>query len=115
MSTRSAGYHGANNLRETGEDTHDALINLVTPAAADRDKMMTQSKTITDLTVTIANLTQQLQQSTVRINTLMTTKVTETLTNRPPKWVDGKHIRDADGHCWTHGYCVGINHNRMEC
>ena len=43
ISTRLAGYHDVNNLRETGEDTHDALIKLATAAAAYRDTMMTQS------------------------------------------------------------------------
>ena len=40
FSTRLEGYQGANNLRETGEDTHDALINLATAAVVDRDTMM---------------------------------------------------------------------------
>ena len=114
VSTRSAGYHGANNLRETGEDTHDALINLAT-AAADMDAMMKQSKTISKITATISNLTQQLQQATVRINTLKIPKEPETPTNRPPKWVDGKHICDAGGHCWTHRYFEDINQNRVAC
>ena len=77
--------------------------------------MTTQRKTILDLTVTIANLNQQLQQATVRINNLKITKVTYPLADRPHKWVNGKHIRDAGRYCWTHGYCMDINHNRMEC
>ena len=113
VSTRSGGYHGAKTLRETGEDTQDDLINLATAAEVDRDTMMTQSTTIADLTATIANLIQQLQQATVRINTLKIPREPETPTNRPPKWVDGKHIRDAGWHCWTHGYCVDLNHNSM--
>ena len=91
------GYHGAEKLREKGEDTHNALINLARAAAADRDTIMTRSKTITDLATTITNLTQQLQQATVRINILKSTKEPETPTNKPPKWVDGKHIYDAGG------------------
>ena len=43
------------------EDTHDALINLATAEAAERDTMMNQSKTITDLTYTTTNFTQKLQ------------------------------------------------------
>ena len=74
VSTSSSGYHGANNPRETREDTHDALTKLATAAAADKDTMMTQIKTIYNLTAIIANLTQQLQQATVRINTLKITK-----------------------------------------
>ena len=64
-----AGYHGKNNLRKTGEHTRDALINLATVAAEDKDTIMTQSKNIAALTTTIDNLTQQLQQAMVRINT----------------------------------------------
>ena len=113
ISTRSAGYHGPNDLRETWEDTYYTLINLATEAATDRDTMMTQINTISDLTATIANLTQQLHQATMRVNTLKIPKEPETPTNRPPKWVDEKHIRDADRYCWTHRYCAGINHNSV--
>ena len=102
-----------NNLRETGEDTQDALINLVTAAAADRDTIINQSKKISDLTTTISNLTHQLQQVTARINTLKVLKELETPTNRLLKWVDGKHICDAGGYCWTHRYCVDITPNRV--
>ena len=85
MSTRSAGYHGANNLQENEEDTHDALMKLATSAAADRDTIMTQSKTIVDLTATITNLTQKLQKATVKINTLKRTRAPDTPTDMPPK------------------------------
>ena len=115
ISTRLAGYHDVNNLRETGEDTHDALIKLATAAAAYRDTMMTQSYTISDLTATTTNLTQQLQQATVVINTLRIPREPETPINSPPKWVDGKHMCDAGRYCCTHGYCVNINHNSVAC
>ena len=77
--------------------------------------MITQSNTIADLTATIANLTQQIQKATVRINTLKITKVPETPKDRPPKWVNGKHISDTVGYCCTHGYCVDMNHNSEAC
>ena len=41
--------------------THNALINLATVAAADRETMMLQCKTIADLTKTVAALTWKLQ------------------------------------------------------
>ena len=44
------------------DGTHDALIKLATEAAADKETMMTQFKTIADLTATVAALTQQLQK-----------------------------------------------------
>ena len=110
-----AGYHSAKNFRETGKDTYDALINLEKVAAADRDMTMNQIKTIVELTATISNLKYQLQHATMRINTLSITKEPEPLTNRPPKWVNGKHIYDAVRYCWTHRYCVDINHNSVAC
>ena len=62
VSTRAGGYHGANNLRKMN-GTHDSLINLTTEDTANREKMMSQCKTITDLTATISALTQKLQQA----------------------------------------------------
>ena len=50
------------------DGTHDALINLETASAAGRDTMMIQSKTIADLTATVAALTHQLQQANVANN-----------------------------------------------
>ena len=44
------------------DGTHDALINLATEAAAERETMMSQCKTIVDLTTNVAALTQKLQQ-----------------------------------------------------
>ena len=49
----------------------------------------------------------------MKINTLNITKVPETPTDRPPKWVNLNNIRDAGGYCWNHGYCVDINHNSL--
>ena len=66
-STCTGGYHGANNLREM-DGTHDDLVNLKTSAAADRDTMMAQYKTIADFTATVAALTQKLQQANTANN-----------------------------------------------
>ena len=97
VSTRLAVYHSANNLIENGKDTHNVLINLDTVEEPDRDMIMTQSKTISDFTTTIANLTQKIWKATLRINIIKITKVPASPTNRPPVWVDGKHICDAGG------------------
>ena len=103
VSTRSAEYHGANNPRETGEDTHNDLIKLATAAASDRYTMMTHSRTISDLTATISNLTKQLHQTAVRINTLKIPKEPETLTNRPSGYMGNTFMTPADtiGHMDT--------------
>ena len=63
VSTRLAEYQGAYNHQATGEETHKYLVNLEVVAAADRDTMMNQIKTISDLIKTTANLTQQLKKS----------------------------------------------------
>ena len=67
VSTRAGGYYGANNLREM-DGTHDAIINLDTAAADDRDTMITQRKTISDLTATVAAVTQKIQQANAENN-----------------------------------------------
>ena len=113
--TSLVGYHGVNNLWETEEDTHDALMNLATVVAANRGMMMTHRKIIADLAATIYDLAQKLHKVTKKINTLKSTRVPETPPDRPPKWVNGKHICDAGGYCSTHGYCVEINHNSVTC
>ena len=71
---------------------------MATAAAADRETMRTQSKTIADLTTTIANFNPQIKQATVKINTLNITRVPENPPDMPPKWVNGEHIRDAGGY-----------------
>ena len=55
--THVGGYHRMNNIKDMGE-THDVLINLETAAAVDRETMMSQCKTIANLTKTVAALTR---------------------------------------------------------
>ena len=50
------------------DGTHDALINLATEAAEDKETMTAQNKTIADLTKTVAALTRQLQKATTGNN-----------------------------------------------
>ena len=59
LSTCAGGYHGANNRIEM-DGTHDAIINLATAAEEDRETMMLQCNTISNLTKTVAALTRQL-------------------------------------------------------
>ena len=93
VSTRAGGYHGANNLRKMN-GTHDSLINLTTEDTANREKMMSQCKTITDLTATISALTQKLQQANAVYNRGSGIPV-ERQGQANPKWVNGKHVRDV--------------------
>ena len=96
------------------DGTHYALINLATAATEDRDTMMTQCKTIADLTANISALTQKLQQANAANNRGSGTTV-EIQEQANPKGVKGKHIHDVVGYCWTHGHCMDINHNSMMC
>ena len=78
--------------------THNALINLATAAAADRETMMSQCKTIADRTKTVAALTRQLQQATTGYNRGSGMPVDREI-QANPKWVNGKHVRDVRGYC----------------
>ena len=108
-STRAGGYHGANNIKEM-DRTHDALINLVMAAAEDRETMMSQCKTIADLTKTLATLTRQLQQATTG-NNRRTGLPVDRQSQANSKWANGKHLQDVGKYCWTHGHCVDIGHD----
>ena len=113
VSTHAEEYHGANNLREM-DGTHDALINLSTAAVANIDTMMTQFKTIADLTATVAALNQQLQQANA-VNNRGSGTLVDRHGQANPKWVNDKRICDVGGYCWTHGHCMDISHDSMMC
>ena len=93
VSTRAGGYHGANNLREM-DGTHDALLNLETAYTADRETMMLQCTTIADLTVSVAALTQKLQQANTGYNRGAGLPV-DRWDQANPKGVNGKHVSDV--------------------
>ena len=96
------------------DGTHDDLINIVTAAEEDRETMMSQNKTITDLTKNVAALNQKLQQATTGYNRgsgLPVDKRSQT----NPKGVNEKQFRDVGGYCWTHGHCVEIGHDSRTC
>ena len=66
-STCAGEYHGVNNIKDM-DGTHYALINLAKAAAADRETIMPQCKTISDRTKTVAALTRQRQKATTGYN-----------------------------------------------
>ena len=113
VSTRAGGYHGANNLREI-YGTHDALINLSTAAVADRETMMSQCKTTSDLIVTDSALNQKLQKENAVHNrgSVIPVDIKE---QANPNWVNGKHVHVFGGYFWTHGHCVDTNHDSRMC
>ena len=102
-----------NILREM-DGTHDALNTISTAAAADRETMMLQCNTISDLTATVAALTQQPQQANKVYNRGSGIPV-DRQGQANPKWVNGKHIHDVGGYCCTHGHCVDISHANRTC
>ena len=93
---------------------HDALIILETAAAADRETMMLQCKTIANLTKTVAALTRQLQQATTGYNRGSGLSV-DRQSQANSKWVNRKHVRDVGGYFWTHGHCLDISHDIRTC
>ena len=107
-STRREGYHGANTTKKM-DRMHNALINLATVAAEDREKMITQCKTIANLTGNVAALTRQIQQATTGNNRGPGFPV-DRRSQKNSKWVNGKHLRDVGGYCWTHRHYVEISH-----
>ena len=96
------------------DGTQDALINLATAATVDIDKMMLQCKTIYDLNKTIAVLTRQFQQAATGYNSGSRLRV-DRHSQANSKWVNGKHVKDMGGYCWTHGHCVNISHDSRTC
>ena len=95
-STRAGGYHGANNIKYM-DGTHDALINLATAAAADRETMMLKCNTIAYLTKTVAALTRQLQKANTGYKRGSGMSVDRHIQENP-KWVNGKHVRYLGGY-----------------
>ena len=90
------GYHGVNDMKDM-DGTHNAIINLAMAAAEDRETVMTQCKTIADLTKTLAALTQQLQQATTGNNRGPGLPV-DRRSQANSKWVNGKYLQDVGGY-----------------
>jgi hypothetical protein len=92
------------------EATTEALANLATATASDRT-------TLTNMTNTLATLTQQSKDKDAVIKKLeaaiaslkATDKVCTKTNTRPPPDTSGT------GYCWSHGYRVAVGHNSMTC
>ena len=82
--------------------------------AADRETIMSQCKTIANLTATVAALTQQLLQENTVYNRGSGIPV-DRQGQANPKCVIGKHVREVGGYYCTHGHCVGIIHGNRTC
>ena len=103
------------------QDQNEALANLATTARVDRESVSLMSRTISELTTQIANITKQLSEAYIEIARLQGT---------PPKTGGGgltahrladKMISksckrfDPMRYCWSHGYKVKEGHNSCTC
>ena len=94
--------------------SHDDLINLAKADAANIETMMSQCKTISNLTASVAALTQKLQQANTGYNRGSGIPV-DRQGQANPKWVNGKLVSDVVWYCLTHGHCVDISHYSRKC
>ena len=78
------------------DGTHNALTNLATAAAEDIETMMSQCKTIADLTKTVAALTRHLRQATTGNNRVTAVPV-DRRSQENFKWVNREKLRDVRG------------------
>lgn len=105
--SQQAGFHGANaaygSFQPTPtskflDDTTEALANLATASAADR-------QAFTTLTNTIADLTKQLKAKDDEISKLKSINSAQY----------PRRQRNNNNYCWTHGFLVGKKHTSESC
>jgi hypothetical protein len=107
------------------EQANDALVNLVSAAAADRDQMVMLNRTINTQNETIAALTKQYQSLGNKMDTLNNHAAppanppASAPLDRVPmldesNWLpNGHHKYDNGGYCWSHGYIARPNHTSL--
>jgi uncharacterized coiled-coil protein SlyX len=114
-----AGYHAQSAMQaeqERYKETAEALANLATATASDRQAMANLTNTVADLTRQIkqkddliANLKKQLK---AKDGTTTTTPPSGGGTRPPrPKWVP----KDCGSYCFSHGYLVTKDHTSLNC
>jgi hypothetical protein len=120
--TKQGGFHGVNAIvNEQMENANDALVNLMTNAASDRDEIRLLNKTVHTQNETIAAFTKTLASIQTQLGKLTGNKAPTQPAVAPEDilkdimWINGKHKWDNGGYCWTHGYIVGRNHNSTSC
>ena len=115
--SHQGGYNSANAVvNEQLGQANEALVNMATAAASDREMMQLQATTIAEQMKTISELTQRIKDKDKEIANLRANKATPTA-GIPPhqKWVNGKHIWDKGGYCWSHGYLAEKTHTSLLC
>jgi hypothetical protein len=119
-------FHGANAAIEA-IDIGTALDNLALAATTDHDIVTQLTAANHQLTLTIKQLTDQLQR-TLPTNTTLVNKLGTNVTapTTTPK-IDNRIGRapfdraaweaslDPNGYCWSHGYRVVTGHNSKTC
>jgi hypothetical protein len=120
-------FDGVNAIvAEQLEQANNALVSLVSAAAADRTQIVLLNQTIHTQNETIAALTKQYQTLGNKMNAFNCAAPTTNLpanapSNRVPmlddsNWLpNGHHKYDTGGYCWSHGYIVRPNHTSLSC
>jgi uncharacterized coiled-coil protein SlyX len=87
-STKQGGFHGANALvTDQLDQANDALVNLATAAASDRDHMLLLNETIHTQNETIAKLAQQYQLLSNKMYAIGRSNYQGTAAPQPPNRV----------------------------
>jgi hypothetical protein len=114
QTAHQSGFHSANMMIEKGreetmQDTVDAIAQLATATASDR-------QTLATLTKTNAKLATQLEAAQAQIAQLKDEIIT--LKNKiKPAWKRQRPIKmmNNDSYCWLHGYQVAKSHTSATC
>jgi hypothetical protein len=120
--TKQGEFHCVNAIvNEHMEHANDALVNLMTNAASDRDESRLLNKTVHTQNEMIAAFTKTLASINAQIAKLSGTKAAPPPAVAPEDvlkdfmWTNGKHKWDSGRYCWTHGFIVGRNHTSASC
>jgi predicted RNase H-like nuclease (RuvC/YqgF family) len=95
--------------KETMQDTVDAIAQLATATAPDRETMAT-------LTMTNAKLATQLEAAHAQIAKLKN-KIATLKNKIKPAWQGQRPVKTTnnDSYCWSHGYQVAKSHTSATC
>jgi hypothetical protein len=114
QTAQQSGFHSANMMIEQGrdesmQDTAEAIAQLATAKASERD-------TVSTLTTTNVKLATQLEAAHALIAQLKNEIVT--LKNKiKPAWQGQRPVKTTnnDSYCWSHGYQVAKSHTSATC
>jgi predicted RNase H-like nuclease (RuvC/YqgF family) len=114
QTAHQSGFHSANIMIEQNRDdsmqeTAEAIAQLDTATASDRD-------TVATLTTTNAKLANQLEAAHAIIAQLKS-EITTLKNKIRPAWQGQRPARTTnnDSYCWSHGYQVAKSHTSAMC